>query len=248
MTFKDHFSGHASLYAQNRPRYDQRVAEALAELAPARTLAWDVGTGNGQLAVELAPFFDHIIATDPSAPQIEKAVRHDKIEYRVEPGEQSTLADHTAALITVAQAAHWLDAERFAPEVRRVALPGAAIIYTAYDLLHCDEGVDEVLRWFYRDVVGSYWPPERAHFDSGYRSVPFPFDEITPPALELHDSWTRARLLAYVETWSSVQRYRKQTGTDPLTLLTPRLAAAWPDGDAERALVWPLLMRAGYVR
>jgi hypothetical protein len=33
---------------------------------------------------------------------------------------------------------------------------------------------------FYSNVVGPYWPAERIHVESGYRTLPFPKPELTP--------------------------------------------------------------------
>ena len=56
--FKDHFSGHAADYAAFRPVYPPEMFDWLATLPPARRLAWDCATGNGQGARELArPYY-----------------------------------------------------------------------------------------------------------------------------------------------------------------------------------------------
>lgn len=52
--FKDHFSGHAKQYARYRPAYPAALYDWLAGEAPARHCAWDVASGNGQAAVEIA--------------------------------------------------------------------------------------------------------------------------------------------------------------------------------------------------
>ena len=51
--FSDHFSGHAGVYQQFRPAWSAEVAAYCAGLAPDRARAWDVATGNGQLATKL---------------------------------------------------------------------------------------------------------------------------------------------------------------------------------------------------
>jgi hypothetical protein len=44
------------------------------------------------------------------------------------------------------------------------------------------------------------WPTDRWLVDDGYRSPPFPFEEITAPLLEIRAQWTHARVVGYVET------------------------------------------------
>ena len=130
--FKDHFSGHALDYRAFRPAYPPELFAFLAHSAPARDLAWDCGTGNGQAAIGLAEHFASVFATDASAEQIKNAARHPKIEYAVAPAEQCPLADHSADLITVTQALHWFHLDRFYAEVRRVVPAGRL---TGRDLL-----------------------------------------------------------------------------------------------------------------
>lgn len=52
--FADHVSEQAAGYAAHRPAYPAELADYLADLAPARALAWDAGWGSGQLASLLA--------------------------------------------------------------------------------------------------------------------------------------------------------------------------------------------------
>ncbi|MBA2241285.1 MAG: class I SAM-dependent methyltransferase, partial [Chthoniobacterales bacterium] len=91
MTFKDHFSGHAALYSQFRPRYPQALFAYLAALAPSPACAWDCATGNGQAAVALAAHFDRVIGTDASAAQIDSAEPHARVQYRVAAAETSAV-------------------------------------------------------------------------------------------------------------------------------------------------------------
>src|SRR3954469_21565908 len=126
-SFKDHFSERAAGYASHRPHYTPELAQWLASIAPARRLAWDVACGSGQLSTLLGDEFAKVVATDASRAQIEQATSHPRVEYRVEPAERSSLADHSADLVAVAQAVHWLDLGKFYDEARRVARPGGIL-------------------------------------------------------------------------------------------------------------------------
>ena len=120
MSFKDHFSKQAASYAKFRPRYPQKLFEYLGRIAPSRQLAWDCGTGNGQAAVGLASLFDRVMATDASEKQISNAQAHQRVNYRVAPSDESGIQSGTVDLITVTQALHWFDQNRFYTEARRV--------------------------------------------------------------------------------------------------------------------------------
>src|SRR5215831_1555408 len=143
--FKDHFSAHATDYRAFRPSYPAELFTFLASAAPARDLAWDCGTGNGQAAVALAEHFARVFATDASAEQVKNAEPHPRVEYAVAPAEKCPLPDHTADLVTVAQALHWFDFDRFYAEVRRVARPGGLLAVTCYYEPSVGPGVDPVL-------------------------------------------------------------------------------------------------------
>jgi SAM-dependent methyltransferase len=243
--FKDHFSGHAALYADCRPSYPPALAEALAELAPARGLALDCGCGSGQLSVLLAEPFDRVEATDASAAQIAQAVPHSKVTYKVAPAEASGLHDASCDLVVAAQAAHWFDLPRYWAEVARVLKPGGLAALVGYGLLRIDAELDAAVDAFYTDGVGRFWPPERRLVDGGYREIDFPFREVTPPLIDMTAEWSRAQFLGYVATWSAVKAAEKQ-GLDPLPAFTDAVRALWPDESRCRTVRWPLLLRVGY--
>jgi hypothetical protein len=115
----DHSSGVSAGYAAFRPQYPRALFEFLAAIAPRRGRVWDCGTGTGQAAVELAAWFDDVIATDVSAAQIAQAPSNPKIEWIVTPAETTPLQSASIDLVTVAQALHWFDHARFYDEVRR---------------------------------------------------------------------------------------------------------------------------------
>ncbi len=246
--FKDHFSGHANIYRAARPTYPPQLFVWLAQQAPDTTLAWDAGCGNGQATVALARQFARVIGTDPSANQIAGAETRANIEYRVEPAERSTLADASASLVTVAQALHWFDFAPFYAEVRRVLKPGGGFAAWSYAACVVDAAVDKVIDRLYVDLTGPYWPPERVHVESGYRTLPFPFAEQAAPSLPMIAHWNVEQLLAYLRSWSATQRYIKAHGDDPVGIVEADLRAAWGAPAHVRAVQWTFHLRAGSVR
>lgn len=246
MTFADHFSGHAAAYSRHRPAYPATLYSWLAAQSPRHDTAWDCGTGNGQAASGLVDHFHRVVATDASTQQLAHARPDPRISYVTAVAEAPSLADASLDLVTVAQAVHWFDLDAFYAAVRRVGRPGCLLAVWTYDLVSVDPDVDEVLRWFYSDVVGAYWPPERRHVEDQYRHLPFPFDAVDPaPDFDIRASWNRRDLLALTGTWSSTNRYRRDRGEDPLDRLLPRLAEVWPDESDERSARWLLHLRVG---
>jgi SAM-dependent methyltransferase len=244
MNFKDHFSKQSADYAIFRPRCPQELFTYLASVAPTRGLAWDCGTGNGQAAVGLASVFDRVIATDASEKQIANAEPHEHVEYRVAPAENSGIQSGTIDLIMVAQALHWFDLDRFYAEARRVLEPGGVLAASAYNLLHIDPAIDEVVNRYYYEVVGPFWPPERKLVEQ-FADLPFPFREIDPPKFEMTAHWNLDHLLGYLRTWSSTQRFTATKGTDPLDQITDDLRRAWGKPQQTRSVSWPLVVRIG---
>lgn len=244
--FKDHFSERAASYAVYRPRYPQELADVLAGLVDARGTAWDAGCGSGQLSTLLAERFDRVVATDASAAQIAGAIAHPRVDYRAEPAEQPSLASGSIDLITVAQAAHWLNLPAFYMEARRVARPGAVIAFVAYERTTIEPAVDAVVEHFYSGVLEKWWPPERRHIETGYRHLAFPFAELPMPELEMKAQWGVDQLLGYIRTWSAVRAMEASDGPDRTVAFEAALRDAW-GGSALRPVSWPIVTRVGTV-
>jgi SAM-dependent methyltransferase len=242
----DHFSQVAGDYAAYRPGYPDELFAWLASLVPRHLLAWDAGTGNGQAAVSLAPYFARVVATDFSAGQIDNAIPHSRVEYHVAPGDQSGLQSDSVDLATVAQALHWFDTGKYFAEVERVLVTGGVVAAWTYGVAHADEpNADRVLQEFYYEEIGPWWPENRRMVEDGYQSIPFPFIRIPDPSFAMRVEWDLRELAGYIGTWSAVSRYRNARGRDPIPGLTQRLARGWGDPESRRAIHWPLSVLAG---
>ena len=168
-----------------------------------------------------------------------------KVEYRVAPAERSGLSDSSVDLITAAQAAHWFDLPRFYAEARRVARPAIALI--RYGVLDVEGEPNAIAQRFYREVLGPYWPPERRHVESAYRTFDFPFEEIETPPSSIETSWKLFDLIGYIDTWSAVRELEKRLGRGPVEQLQAELARSWGDPEMRRRVRWPLALRVGTV-
>jgi SAM-dependent methyltransferase len=244
MSFKDHFSAQAADYAIFRPGYPPELFNYLGTVVLSHQFAWDCGTGNGQAAVALALVFDRVIATDASEKQIANAEPRERVEYRVAPAENSGIESGTIDLIMVAQALHWFDLDRFYAEARRVLKPDGVLAASAYNLLHIEPAIDEVVNQYYYEVVGPFWPPERQLVEQ-FADLPFPFHKIDPPKFEMTAQWNLDHLVGYLGTWSSTQRFIAAKGSDPLEQVTDELRNAWGDPQQTRKVIWPLTLRVG---
>ena len=244
--FHDHFSEVAGRYADFRPHYPPELFDYLATTVPRSSMVCDCACGNGQATIDLAERFDRVIATDASNEQIASAKPRPYVEYRVAPAEQSGLPDESVGLVTVAQALHWFDFGRFYAEVKRVLRPGGVLAAWAYGINEVEgDSVNELVQDYYANVAGPYWPPERKLVEEGYRTIPFPFDEITPPVFRMEARWSLEQLLGYFSTWSATNRFIKANGRNPIEALSEALSRVWGDANSTRLVTWPLALRLG---
>jgi SAM-dependent methyltransferase len=244
MTFRDHFSKQAQTYAQHRPHYPAGLFEYLASLAPARELAWDCGTGNGQAACGLVRHFGRVVATDASAAQINQAQPQERVSYGVGQAERVSLASDRVDMIAVALAVHWFDLERFYQEARRVLKPEGVLAVWTYYLPVIEVEIDRLLTAYY-EMLGDYWP-ERFHFvDERYQTLPFPFTELSPPTFAMTAEWDLNQIAGFLNSWSATRRYREANGRHPLDEIWPDLTAAWGETGRRRAIEWPMFLRIG---
>ena len=243
--FKDHFSKGSGGYAQYRPTYPDELFRFLSSVTVDHTSAWDCATGSGQAAIALTNYFSNVIASDASQSQIDAAMAHSEVDYRVAPAEESGLEDQSQDLVTVGQALHWFDEQAFMAEAGRVLRPDGVLAVWFYEICHVNAECDVIVDTLYRDIVGDYWPPERATIESGYVDVEMPGEPIMVPPFEMSLDWSASDMLGFLRTWSACKRYESDKGSDPVVLIAAPLEAAW--GPNSRRVVWPLQIKASRV-
>ncbi len=241
---QDNFSTQAAQYARFRPTYPPELFDFLFENTRHFGHAWDCGTGNGQVARVLAQHFEQVFATDISEKQLAEAPPLPNVQYALEPAENCSAADGSFDLITVAQAAHWLDLQQFYSEVRRVMRPQGLLALIGYGLMVLPPEVKALFLHLHNVVLEKYWAPERHIVESHYRHIPFPFREIAAPELAIEFDWTGAQFLGYLSSWSAVAKYKQQHGEDVLAEFAPKFEALWPL-DARKNGHFPMFMRLG---
>jgi ubiquinone/menaquinone biosynthesis C-methylase UbiE len=243
--FEDHFSNHSAQYAQHRPRYPDEIYAYLASITPGHSLAWDCGTGNGQAAIGLAKYFDKVHATDASSEQIARAYAHDKVDYGVEPAEHVSLGASSTDLVTVAVAIHWFNFDEFYRDVKRVLKRDGILAAWTYNLPEIAPEIDPLINRYYSEILNGYWP-ERIHYlEEGYKTIPFPFEELEPLPFVMEINWSLIQFAGFLDSWSATQRYKAQKGQHPLEIIWPQLTAAWGNENEPRLIRWPLHFRIG---
>ena len=239
---KDLFSSHARQYAAFRPTYPASLFDFILSFVKEKNKVWDCATGNGQVARVLSAGFGEVFATDISQAQLDNAFQAPNIFYSRSPAEQTPFEENTFDLITVGQALHWFDFKKFFAEVRRVSKPDAILAVCGYDLLHVSAEMDGLLHDFYTHTVGSYWEPERQYVADRYANIPVPFTEMPAPDFEMTVHWTLDELSGYLSTWSSVQKFIRQNGYNPVLSLTDTLRSYWKT-EERKEIIFPLFCR-----
>lgn len=243
---KDNFSTHSDKYAKFRPTYPSEFFDYLDSIIQEKKNAWDCGTGTGQVAHELSKIFDNVFATDISQSQIDNAYIAENIKYSVQPAEKTNFNSQKFDLITVSQAIHWFDFEKFYAEVKRTAKENAKLCVVGYGLIEITPQIDTVITEFYTKILGKYWDEERKYVDENYATIPFPFDEIQTPRFENKHQWDLEHFIGYTNTWSSVKHYIKHNNHNPVEDLEIKLKQYWKNGE-NKEVKFPILLRIGKI-
>ena len=236
----DRFSENSGDYIKFRPKYPAEFIKEIAMLSGEQTRCWDCGTGNGQVAAEMATYFDKVYATDISENQISQAIQANNIVYAISRAEKTSFPSNHFDLITVAQAVHWFDLGPFYEEVKRVAKRDGILAIWGYGLLRFNNRIDKAIDHFYQKIIGPYWDKERKHIDALYNTISFPFEQIKLSCeYSIDKTLSLEEFAGYLSTWSSVKHFKSEKGSDPVQefigtihqdweLLGPKLNAKFP--------------------
>jgi ubiquinone/menaquinone biosynthesis C-methylase UbiE len=256
--FIDNFSSKSTDYAFSRPTYPDTLFKFLSELTPRKELAWDCATGNGQAAIGLCKYFRKVIASDASINQIQNKFERENIDYKVFPAEETPLANDSVDLITVAQALHWFNIDKFYSEVKRVGKKeGGIIAVWSYAMHEINPEIDKISSRLDvgGDILGDFWAKEVKYIKELYKTIPFPFKEIAidtsssaMPKFKMEVRWNLYQLLSYLQTWSAVKKYYQEKKSDPLDLIRNELKKAWgEEGYKEKSIIWKINLRVGII-
>ncbi len=245
MHYTDLFNDKSDLYARARPTYPNALYTFLAEQCSSHKLAWDCACGNGQSAINLVNHFDHVNATDVSANQIANAFEHPHITYSVCPSEQTPFTSQIFDVICVAQALHWMDFDRFWPEVKRVLKPDGLFAAWGYTWTKLTPDIDAIVQTALLDVIQPYWAAQNKLLWDHYQDVSIPFEPIDTPEFMMTTAWTLAEFMAYLHTWSSTRRCIDAIGDGFFDALYQQLLEIWGDGAQRKTVTFEFCCLVG---
>lgn len=229
-------------YAKYRPVYPDDLAAYLASICVEKKAALDIGCGSGQLARLLTSYFQSVTGIDSSQDQINNANQNDGVNYICAPAESLPRLS-PVNLISVAQAAHWLDLESFYQEIIKVAAPNCILALICYGTVSLTGGLDNLFNSFYRDQIYKFWTFDRSLVDQGYSQIQLPFSELPSKKFTISYDWNYLEFMGYISTWSAVKNAINNGHADIVDNFAVDLAKLWGDQHLKNTVTWPIHIR-----
>ncbi len=158
----------AERYAHGRPFFHPLIVRFIKEfisLSEVLPRALDVGCGTGLSTVALTGIARDLFGVDASSEMLAHAPIHPRIRYVEASAECLPFGANEFDIITVSQAFHWLDRDRFFTEAARVTRAGGwLVVYDNYFVGCMTEG-DDFHVWFRDSYLIKYPSPQRPWAD-----------------------------------------------------------------------------------
>jgi SAM-dependent methyltransferase len=158
--FEPRFGQVAEEFQRYRPDYPSELFGHILDAVPPehRRRAMDLGAGTGKATRALMPHFAEVIAVEPDAQMAAKlAEQFPGAMIRNVPAERCSQPPETVDLVTIANALHWMEAERVFANVRSWLRRGGVLAVFDRPLPKTTPALDAVLR---AELRGP-WKPHR---------------------------------------------------------------------------------------
>lgn len=127
MDSKGIFAGKSEDYSRFRPSYPDAAIDWLRERCSGERVV-DIGAGTGIFTKTLLRCFEDVSAVEPNSDMRSRLVEFlPNVPCLSGAGEATGLADRSVDLITVAQAFHWIDEDKFKDEAIRILRDGGKV-------------------------------------------------------------------------------------------------------------------------
>jgi ubiquinone/menaquinone biosynthesis C-methylase UbiE len=218
-------------YLQYRPKYPPELYQFINSICKNHDVAWDTACGNGQVSIDISPYFSRIEASDIHENQIENAYKHDKIYYSIQKSEHTNYPSNYFDLICIAQALHWLNLNEFFSEAKRVLKKNGLFFCWGYVFFKIDNEIDEVINHNLLKEIDQFWSDKNRLLHNEYKGISFPFERIKIPKIDMTEKWNLHQLLEYLNTWSAVKLYNKNKSDNIINNIKIILSKYWKEDE-----------------
>ena len=207
-------------YVKFRPVHPQSVANIIVDYIKSKgslafDFAVDVGCGSGQSTFLLCEYFSKIVGLDISETQIQQAKlkcreyksTESEVKFIVGDAHNLPFESSSVDVITCAMAWHWLDAEKFYNEAKRVLKPGGCLaIYGHGVTVKDNERIKNAFDLFHDALIPTdSLGEENMHVLNNYEGVEIPFSQTQRIDFSVPQKSSIDQLLGFL---SSVSAYR----------------------------------------
>ena len=244
--------GHATSYSLFRPVYPQSVGQIISSYMESNNCtgyerAVDVCCGSGQSTMLLAQLFDSVCGYDNSQEQISQAkskqsVPRGNVTFQVGDAHNLPIESSSVDLLTCAMGWHWLDAERFYSEAKRVLKPRGCIAVYGYNItVNDNELVGALVEAFKQEMMQNDCMDERSlQTLNEYKSVELPFSGTQRLKFDLPQKSSVEHLFGFFESFSSYTAYcKKVPGNNFLQTLRETYKGQWSGDTAVEKFTYP---------
>ena len=195
----------AQRYARGRPYFHRLATARIAAVCGPVGHALDVGCGTGLSTRALAEIADTVVGTDVSADMLAQAEAHPRVTYLAAPAEALPLTDASFDLITVCQAFHWFDQERFLAEAHRLLRPAGWLALYSDGTMGTMLGNDAYAAWNRDQYVRRFPTPPRGERSlSADRAAGHGFTQTTHEEFVHEQTFTLEAWTRYLITQTNV--------------------------------------------
>ena len=235
--------GLSATYAKYRPVYSKDVLNIITQYMkcegnPGFNTALDVACGSGQSTFFLCGSFQRVIGVDVSETQIEEAKikkessGYSKVEFKVGDAHNLPIETSSVDLLTCAMAWHWLDAEAFYTEAKRVLKPGGCLAVYGHGV-NVDDNirVKRAFKMFHDELFETKcFAEQNLHVMNNYQAVELPLSKVKRVDFPFQQETSFEQLLGFL---SSVSMYATYNEKHPGNTLLQNIWGKY-EADSER--------------
>jgi hypothetical protein len=110
-------------------------------------------------------------------------------------------------------------------------------------LVNIDSKTDKLIQDFYGNTMGKYWDEERKLVEDEYDGIDLELEHIIRKKyFFIETTWSSQDLLGYLNSWSSVQNYIKEKGSNPVAKLESEIKLFWTQNEWKN-IKFPLFLK-----